>query len=287
MMKFHHFASKLIVVAAMMVVMNPLAVTSAFSPTAVVQSSQIQPHHRQTILKSSASSSSWSVMDDTTTTPTVAALRDIRVTNVQGDRIRLGDVLGDQKSVLVFMRHLGCPYCWSYAQDIMQLQSRIETVGASGPWLISIGDVEKLARFLEINPDIPKTHMFVDDYQFQAYETAGFVNKLNDPNPLQDENTVPPPLTAPNLGGISGWWNYLTNAIALAPIEKENPPAFGTMPEGVLRLGGTLVIDGDQVVYQWYDRIPGDHPDLEQVMQMVEQQGNHNNNSPETPVTQI
>jgi hypothetical protein len=177
-------------------------------------------------------------------------------------------------SVLVFMRHLGCPYCWSYAQEIMQLQSRIETIaGANGPWLISIGDTEKLERFLEINPDIPKTRMFVDDYQFQAYETAGFVNNLNDPNP-QQQQTVPP-LTAPNLGGIIGWWNYFTNAIALAPIDKENPPAFGSMPEGVLRLGGTLVIHGDEIVYQWYDRIPGDHPDLEQVMQIVERIGKH------------
>ena len=37
--------------------------------------------------------------------------------------------------------------------------------------------------------------------------------------------------------------------------------------ESVMRLGGTFVIKGDEVVYQWNDFIPGDTPDLQDVLQ--------------------
>ena len=52
----------------------------------------------------------------------------------------------------------------------------------------------------------------------------------------------------------------------LSPIEEGKPG----LPEGVLRLGGTFVIDGSQVLYQHSDKVPGDHPDLEAVLAVVE-----------------
>ena len=51
----------------------------------------------------------------------------------------------------------------------------------------------------------------------------------------------------------------------LSPVE----PGSKEFPEGVKRLGGTFVIDGDDVIYQWNDRIPGDNPDLDDVMQYI------------------
>lgn len=237
---------------------------SAFSP---LSQCHRQNHPRnQWSLSSTSSSVVESMPPPSSQTPTVAEIREIRLTDVNGKLVRLGDfMMTNQKSVIVFMRHLGCPYCWSYANEIMQLQSRMNAANANGPWLISIGDAEKLDRFLEMNPNIPKSQVFVDDYQFQAYDTAGFTKKFND-----DQNGNTPRLTAPDLGGIQGWWKYLTNAIALAPIEKDQPTNFGTIPEGVLRMGGTIVVDGDEIVYQWFDNIPGDHPNLEDVMKIVE-----------------
>ena len=41
---------------------------------------------------------------------------------------------------------------------------------------------------------------------------------------------------------------------------------FGEIPEGVLRLGGTFVVSGNDIVYRWSDRLPGDHPDIQQVL---------------------
>ena len=41
---------------------------------------------------------------------------------------------------------------------------------------------------------------------------------------------------------------------------------FGDVPEGVLYTGGTFVVQGDNVVYQWTDTIPGNHPVIEDVV---------------------
>ena len=44
---------------------------------------------------------------------------------------------------------------------------------------------------------------------------------------------------------------------------------FGEVPEGVLRTGGTVVIQGQNVLYQWTDTVPGNHPDIEEVVQIA------------------
>ena len=41
------------------------------------------------------------------------------------------------------------------------------------------------------------------------------------------------------------------------------------LPEGGLRNGGTLVVKGDDVVYQWSDKIPSDVPDVEDVLRIA------------------
>jgi hypothetical protein len=46
---------------------------------------------------------------------------------------------------------------------------------------------------------------------------------------------------------------------------------LGEIPEGVLRLGGTFVMNGDQIIYRWSDRLPGDHPDIEEVLQIAKE----------------
>lgn len=145
-----------------------------------------------------------------------------------------------------------------------QLQPRIEAAGGTGPLFVSIGDVDKLSKFLELNPAIPRAQMFVDDYNFNAYKAAGF-GSMGDIGKLDAKDIK---LTAPRLGGIGGWWKYLSNVAAISPIEKGK----SGVPEGVLRLGGTFVVKGDEVVYLWKDKVPGDTPDLEQIMTFVERE---------------
>ena len=73
---------------------------------------------------------------------------------------------------------------------------------------------------------------------FDLYEAAGF-GKIGDAKP--ETVDIKPPAF-----GWREWWAYLTNVAALAPIRKDKP--MTGVPEGVLRLGGTFVLDGDDVV---------------------------------------
>ena len=53
----------------------------------------------------------------------------------------------------------------------------------------------------------------------------------------------------------------LTNVAAVAPIRKDKP--MTGVPEGVLRLGGTFVLDGDDVNYAHAEELPGTSPEVD------------------------
>mmetsp|Transcript_11160 Transcript_11160/g.17124 ORF Transcript_11160/g.17124 Transcript_11160/m.17124 type:complete len:127 (-) Transcript_11160:208-588(-) len=108
--------------------------------------------------------------------------------------------------------------------------------------------------------------MLVDGYDFEAYKSAGFVSF-----PDQDKELVKAAgktLKAPDLG-FSGWKNYFFNVMKISPVPKDMK--FGEIPEGVLRLGGTFVISGNDILYRWSDRVPGDHPDIKEVLNIAEE----------------
>uniref|UniRef100_A0A7S2CC10 Uncharacterized protein n=1 Tax=Florenciella parvula TaxID=236787 RepID=A0A7S2CC10_9STRA len=136
----------------------------------------------------------------------------------------------------------------------------MKSAGVAGPFFISIGDAEKLNKFLDLNPKVPRDSAFVDGYDFTAYEAAGF-GKLDGSDPDAAKGAK---LAAPNLS-MGDWFKYTTNVMALSPVPKDLK--FGEIPEGVLRLGGTFVVDGNEVVYQWSDKIPGDYPAVDDVLQ--------------------
>lgn len=127
----------------------------------------------------------------------------------------------------------------------------------AGPIFISIGDAEKLNKFLELNPQVPREKSFVDDSSdFTAYQSAGF-GKIGETEVKKVE------MAKPELTGQQ-WFTYARNVMALSPVPKDLK--FGEFPEGVLRLGGTFVLDGDKVIYAWADPIPGQHPAVEDVI---------------------
>lgn len=133
----------------------------------------------------------------------------------------------------------------------------------AGPIFISIGDKEKLETFLKQNPNISKDQMFVDDYNFDAYKAVGFKSFLE----VDKETVKDVKMSAPQLS-FKQWMSYAGNVGKVSPIPKDMK--FGEVPEGVLRLGGTFVINGDDVIYQWSDRIPGDHPDIDEVVSIAQ-----------------
>ena len=119
--------------------------------------------------------------------------------------------------------------------------------------------VEKMQRFLDLNPLVPRGSLFVDDSPtFDAYASAGFKN-------IGETGTVAASqMTAPKLSA-GAWWRYLTNVAALSPVPEGLK--FGEIPEGVLRLGGTFVLDeADAVAFAHADKFPGDHPAIADVL---------------------
>jgi len=100
--------------------------------------------------------------------------------------------------------------------------------------------------------------MFVDDYSFGAYEGVGFGS-------FDKEAAKDVKIIAPNLG-FGQWMSYFGSVMELSPVDNIS---FGDIPEGVLRLGGTFVVSGDDVNYQWSDRIPGDHPNISEVVDVA------------------
>lgn len=125
---------------------------------------------------------------------------------------------------------------------------------------ISVGQHEKLAKFLELNPKIDANMALTDDSAtFEAYRAVGF-GKIGDNVPNM-ANLGMPKLSA------SQMWSYATNMMNLSPVDMNNMKA--EVPEGVLRLGGTFVIDDDRVVYAWSDSVPGDTPEVDEVLRAV------------------
>lgn len=137
----------------------------------------------------------------------------------------------------------------------------LKAAGVAGPLFVSIGDAEKLNKFLDLNPKVPRNAAFVDGYEFKAYEAAGF-GKMDGSDPSAAKEAASK-LKAPNMS-MGEWFKYSTNVMSLSPVPKDLK--FGEIPEGVLRLGGTFVVDGDTVTYQWSDKIPGDYPDVQDVL---------------------
>jgi len=135
-----------------------------------------------------------------------------------------------------------------------------------GPIFVSIGDTEKLNTFLEKNPNITPENMFVDaSSTFDAYESqSGFTKKFTDTSP-EDAKKVK--LNPPSLS-FKEWITYFTTVGKVSPIPKDMKFGSG-VPEGVLKLGGTFVVKGNDILYQWNDRLPGDHPDIDEVLSLA------------------
>jgi len=136
--------------------------------------------------------------------------------------------------------------------------------GVGGPIFVTIGDAEKLNSFLDVNSFIPREQAFVDDYSFDAYKAAGFGRF----DQVGKEDVKNIKMTAPELG-FGEWINYFTTVGKVSPIPKDMK--FGEVPEGVLWTGGTFVIQGNEVLYQWTDTVPGNHPEIEDVVKAAKE----------------
>lgn len=130
-----------------------------------------------------------------------------------------------------------------------------------GPIFISLGDATQLQRFCNLNPTVACDMVLVEDYNLQVYQNIGLdsLGSGTMPKDLQ--------LQAPTLNAIS-WWQYLTNVMSLSPMPSKtvtNEQAMAT----VSQLGGTFVVNGNNILFQQQERIPGDAANLTQVMSII------------------
>lgn len=212
---------------------------------------------------------------------TVSDLRKISVTDADGKSVTLGDLMGSDEAskspiILVFLRHLGCFHCWSYAREWTLLMEEIRQFNNDdddqrqqnsilGPIFVSIGDEHRLNAFLDKNPDIPRSQIAVDGYDFAAYKEAGF-GRFDEKPESVTKDVVPRPI---ELGGWKGWWTFLTSFMPLAPVTPDMKFPEMLTPEGLFWVGGTMVIQGDEIVYRWDDRNSGDHPNASKVLEIA------------------
>jgi hypothetical protein len=103
--------------------------------------------------------------------------------------------------------------------------------------------------------------MLVDDYSFNAFKSVGF-GKIGENAELAIKGTKN--LKLPQLAPMR-MMSYLQNVGKLAPVPKDILANPG-VPEGVIRLGGTFGVEGEDVVYLYEDGVPGDHPKPEDVL---------------------
>jgi hypothetical protein len=130
--------------------------------------------------------------------------------------------------------------------------------GISGPCFISIGDAEKIKLFLENNPKVPRELMLVDGYNFDAYNAMGY-GRIAENKDLAIKGTMN--MKAPSMD-FGKWFKYLSTVAKLAPV----PEGSISFPEGVTRLGGTLAVNGEEILYSYEDGVPGDHPQPSEVL---------------------
>lgn len=155
-------------------------------------------------------------------------------------------------------------YCWTYARQWHEFQQKDGVSdGVNGPVFISIGTPEKLETFLELNPYMPRDSILVDDYEHRLYKKLGF-SRFDEVSMDQANGiSLKKLLRFFNLG-VGSLWNYTTRFLDMAPVE--GGVDWTDLPEGGLRNGGTIVVKGDDVVYQWSDTIPSDVPDIADVI---------------------
>ena len=144
------------------------------------------------------------------------SIRSGMVTSSAGELIRLGDVISkNEPHVVIFLRHMGWPYCWSYAKEwttSLDVQQQLLEAGIKGPTFVSIGDADKLNVFLDANPWIDSNQMFVDDYSFGLYKEAGFTRF----DQVDKEKAKSVKMTAPDLK-FGEWMSYFNTVGKVSP----------------------------------------------------------------------
>mmetsp|Transcript_46138 Transcript_46138/g.144334 ORF Transcript_46138/g.144334 Transcript_46138/m.144334 type:complete len:81 (+) Transcript_46138:430-672(+) len=74
-------------------------------------------------------------------------------------------------------------------------------------------------------------------------------------------------LKAPELD-FGGWLGYFGNVAKVSPFKKGM--GLGSVPNGVLQLGGVYALKRGRIVLRYAERVPGDNIPVEDVLQALD-----------------
>lgn len=113
--------------------------------------------------------------------------------------------------------------------------------------------------FLENNPTIEDSQIFVDKPTFEAYNTMGIGIIFQD---LEKTKKGGMNFKLPKLS-FDQWKDYLKS------INQLTDPNVVRTKEVVTRLGATYAIDGEDIVYSYEEGVPGDNPNPLSVLEIL------------------
>jgi len=141
------------------------------------------------------------------------------------------------------------------------------------PIFVSIGTSEKLETFLEMNSCVPRDGILVDDYDHTLYKKLEF-SRFDEAELVWSDTLKASKLLQFTNIGVANLLNYTTKALTMAPVKGRVD--WRSLPEGGLRNGGTLIVNGEDIVYQWSDKIPSDVPNVNDILNMARKVAKNN-----------
>lgn len=160
-----------------------------------------------------------------------------RLTDLNGQRVRLGDEWRERPAVVVWLRHFGCLLCKEQAADFVAHRPEIEALGAR---LVFVGNGEVAwAR------------------EFEAEHSSG-CRVLADPELVSYRA----------IGARRGWATTVGPRAVAAGLRALRRGFRQTQVRGVAdQQGGVYVIaPGDLVLYFYLSGYAGDHPPVDDVL---------------------
>ena len=111
-----------------------------------------------------------------------------------------------------------------------------------------------------------ETVFLVDDYNHELYKQLGF-SRFDELSKDEATKINATKLISFSGLGIPSLFNYATRFGDMVPIEGSVD--WNNLPESGLRNGGTVVVKGDDVIYQHSDLIPSDVPNVADVVEIA------------------
>ncbi|CAG9465198.1 unnamed protein product [Pedinophyceae sp. YPF-701] len=181
-----------------------------------------------------------------TTSPLATSSAHLTLTRPNGDTVTVGE-LTEGKTVMVFLRHLGCPFCWEFAKTVLTIRPQLAERGYTLA-LVSIGDADGAVKFCEKLP-CDEDVLLVDE-SMRVYEALGLTRGVR--------STFLSPKTGQALAkrGTQGLREATAGYTPIAPKSAQV----------TLQQGGAFVFDGIRVLYGWRDEATGDHVKLSDLL---------------------